>query len=224
MKIAGKQDKGFTIIELMIATSVFSIILLVALTGFLGIGRLFYKGMSVSTTQQAATDILTDITDGVQAAETISPRYDKASGVSYYCLGNIRYTYQIGHKVDSTLTNFSSEAGTGLVRDTLPGGSDCKPPCPEAPGICQVGETRWNQPTELLGDRMRLEVFSVQSIPSISPNYYNIKIVVFYGDDAELHYDDPTDRSTVTCTGSSRTQQFCAVAKYNTSIYKGSKT
>lgn len=150
-----KDSNGFTIIELLIASSVFSVVLLVALTGFLQIGRVFYKGISDSQTQNVARQIVTDISsslsntssdDGVSTIKT-------SGGYSYMCIGIVRYTWGRYVSSDTALNNkptfydqrqplatYNGQAiqnmdpnlpnpSLGLIRDTVPGEGACPVPC-----------------------------------------------------------------------------------------------
>ena len=60
------KNSGFTIIELMIATSVFAVVLVVAASGILAIGMLYYKGVTSSRTQEAARSISNTIANTIQ--------------------------------------------------------------------------------------------------------------------------------------------------------------
>src|SRR3990172_9120101 len=57
---------GFTIVELMIATTIFSVILLIVTFGMLQIGRTYYKGITLTKTQNAARSIIDTISQDIQ--------------------------------------------------------------------------------------------------------------------------------------------------------------
>src|SRR5438105_2859585 len=106
MKILKKSPKadsassssGFTIVELLIATTVFSIVLIVFLATFLRISELFYKGVSLSNTQETARTVLQDITDDLQfsdqppvfpcdpAKTPTCPKNAAAANADYFCI------------------------------------------------------------------------------------------------------------------------------------------
>jgi prepilin-type N-terminal cleavage/methylation domain-containing protein len=221
-------SKGFTIIELLIATSIFAVVLIVALGGFYGIGQLFYKGVTASQTQVIAQDILNDISGKVQLAASVSP-LQQGNGYNYFCAGGNRYTFIINQKVDLSATpDYSAGGNFGLVKDNLLGAGACAAPCTSS---CPGGSVPINDasnPTELLGDNMRIDQLDIEipydSSGLFNPNLYNIKMVVVYGDDSALDYtvtSPTTDYSTVFCTGSSNQQQFCSVDRLNTNVYRG---
>ena len=216
---------GFTIIELLIATAVFSIVLMTALAGFLQIGRLFYQGVSTTQTQTVVNQLFQDIVGNFQTAANISS-LQSTNGYTYYCIGNSRYTYNIGKKVilaDSpNHAALASGGNFGLLKDILPGATACAPPCNDlGGGACSAGTVPFKSPIELLGDNMRVESFNLQQNPNVGPNFYNVSVVIAYGDDDLLDYTNPKDHSTVFCKSGSFNQQFCAVSRLDSGVYRG---
>jgi prepilin-type N-terminal cleavage/methylation domain-containing protein len=217
----GATNKGFTIVELMIATVVFAVVLLVAQTSFVRIGRLFYRGVSISQTQEAADHIFQDINGNFQTASNISGSKNSPTGYDYYCIGNTRYTYRIDNQISTTATPDHTTGGNfGILKDILPGSSACATPCSDTGGAaCPSGAVKLNNPVELLGDQTRVEQFSVSQSTSTS-SLYNVAIVLAYGDTSSLTYSDPSDFSTVSCQADLQ-NNFCAVSRINTAVYKG---
>src|SRR3990167_1480215 len=112
-----QKNSGFTIIELIFATTIFSVILLVCLGAFIQIGRLFYKGVNIAHTQEAARSLLTDISDDLRLSKSYSGQKCTDATCSknskqYFCVGNHRYIYQRGKQYDGT-----NPTTNGLVRD-----------------------------------------------------------------------------------------------------------
>src|ERR1700685_4674914 len=136
LKTKQPGQKGFTIVELLLATSVFSLILLVALGSFLQIGRLFYKGVSLTSVQNVATQALNDMADNIQTASSVSA-LASSGGYNYFCIGNTRYTYtthlynslQVSNTANPSVSNqiyAPGKTGTyGLIKDS----SGCGVPC-----------------------------------------------------------------------------------------------
>lgn len=153
---AGRSNtEGFTIIELLIASSVFSVVLLVALTGFIQVGRIFYKGVSDSQTQNVARQIVTDISSSLSntSSDDAVSTLNTSGGYRYICIGTVRYTWakyvssntalnskptfydqgqaqasyngRNSQNMDPNLPNPS----IGLIRDTLPSQGTCPIPC-----------------------------------------------------------------------------------------------
>jgi len=221
MKRANGQ--GFTIVELLIATAVFTVVLLVAQTSFVRIGHLFYKGVSITQTQDVMDHLFQDISGNFQAAANVGGSQDSSSGgYDYYCIGGTRYTYRINHEItDTGSTDHSPSGNFGILKDTLPGSTGaCATPCADTgAGTCPSGTVKLNNPVELLGDKMRVEKFDINQSTTTS-NLYNISIVIAYGNDDTLTYSNPSDYSTVSCQGDVQ-NNFCAVSRINTAVYKG---
>lgn len=225
--IKTSEQKGFTIVELSIATVAFSIILLIAMAGFFGIGRLFYKGVSVSQTQETANQIFQDVNGNFQTAASVSPK-QTIGGYTYYCVGNSRYTFNIDNKVslaaspDHTAPPPIGGGNFGILKDVLPGsGGACATPCNDISGTCPASSVKFNNPIELLGEKIRVEKFDITVIAD-KPNLYNVSLIIAYGDTNVLKWTDTANPATVYCSGGGTTgQQFCAVSILNTGIYRG---
>jgi prepilin-type N-terminal cleavage/methylation domain-containing protein len=219
-KLKTNNKSGFTIVELLIATSVFAIVLIVAQAMFVQIGHLFYRGVSITNTQAAADHIFQDINGNFQNAQTFQVgNYSASGGYDYYCIGNTRYTYHIDNMIDTDAAPVHTAGGNfGILKDTLKGtGNACATPCQESDPC--VGGAALSNPVELLGDHMRVEKFLI-SQPVKTSNLFNVSIIIAYGDTNSLTYKDPADLSTVLCKGEEH-NNFCAVSSINTAIYKG---
>ena len=217
-------QKGFTIIELLIATSVFSLVLLVALGSFLQIGRLFYKGVSLTSVQNVATQTLNDMAGNLQVATDYTGQ-QTSGGYYYFCIDGTRYTYtthtynsqQVSSVANSSASPFSYSPGSndfGLLKDS-PGG--CSAPCGISCGPTGFDKTK---PVEMLGDQMRLVNIT---ITTSATNLYNIKLVVAYGADSVLSFSTGPPPSA-SCLGNSANQAFCSVVSTSTAVVKGSQT
>ncbi len=127
------HNKGFTIVELMIATTVFSIILMVFVTAIIQVGRIYYKATIQSHTQERARAISEQVAKDLQFGKVST--FSTASG--YTCVGGHVYVYNLGNQV-------GVDPGVGMgVRST---------------GACSASTVDL---TELLGDHMQLTKFNV---------------------------------------------------------------
>ncbi len=84
---------GFTIIELMISTAVFSLVLAIISASFTKVGQLFYKGVITSKTQETARGLLDDLARNIQFNSGIP------TGVNPLCIGGNHYSFNLGAKV-----------------------------------------------------------------------------------------------------------------------------
>jgi len=99
------EQNGFTIIELMIATSVLAVLLLVSSVVMIEIGNLFEKGINVTNLQNDSRNIISDISSSIEFSGTqmSSNSYPysysgSTNKVIVYseCFGNDRYSYVLG--------------------------------------------------------------------------------------------------------------------------------
>lgn len=219
MKLMNNKN-GFTVIELTIATAIFATVLLVGLTAFLGVGKVFYKSVSLTQTQAVAEQIVAQVSADIQFAPTVVTNYPAGTGLpagndlsQFVCLGNTRYTFNLFRKVD--LGNHDEQQNFGILRDILPGSSGCNKPFGE-------GSTPLNKPTELLGNKMRLSQLNLSPAKDAGGgdvnNLWDVNVIVAYGDDEVL--TEPGAES-VSCDANLSSTQFCSVAKQNTTVSKG---
>jgi|SRR5579884_1829837 len=96
MSIIKLNNKGFTIIELLVATSVLSVILLLVTVMLINIGNLYYKDVNQAHVQDSVRSISDEITSQLE----LSPNKPQTgsqliSGVTInvYCIGPTRYSY-----------------------------------------------------------------------------------------------------------------------------------
>jgi prepilin-type N-terminal cleavage/methylation domain-containing protein len=213
-----QESSGFTIIELMIATIVFSMVLVVLLASFMQIGRMFYKGVSLSNTNEATRtlveDLVTDVRFFAQTPISCDPTSNCIGVKKYFCVGNNRYTYILGTKTqDSDITNPAVNTFTaGMVRDTIEG---CPPPT-------VIGIN--TNPKQLLGLSMQL---NAMDFVSNSNGVYIHAHVLFYGvDDQNFVSKDPSKNTPALaltapdayCEGSLFSTQLCAASDIQTIV------
>jgi prepilin-type N-terminal cleavage/methylation domain-containing protein len=204
------RQAGFTIIELLVASSVFSVILLLSATAMIQIGKTYYKGITEARTQETARDILSGISQAVQFSggdiATITPN----SNTKGFCIGSTRYSYIPGKLYAKTPT------GHAFVMD-----SDCS--SKKAQDLDSGGLAA--NSTELLGVNMRLDNNPVVSAIAATPGLYSVNVTVLYGDDDLIQNGDGSTpyNSTNTphnCLPTTKGGQFCAMSELDTVVKK----
>lgn len=160
--IKKNTQKGFTIIELMIATSVFAVVLAIAASGVVTIGRLYYKGLTSSKAQETSRSVTETIARTIQFSGDSLATGGSFPNAQSFCFGQDRYTYIINSQVTDSTT-------IGLRHDIRPDLNDCSPIESDNPAG-----------TELLPNHLRLLDFRISSV---SPDSFRIAIKVIYGDD-----------------------------------------
>jgi prepilin-type N-terminal cleavage/methylation domain-containing protein len=202
----GNASKGFTIIELLMATAVFGAILLVITTAILQISRVYYKGITQAKTQNATRNISDIIGQGIQfsGGQVTLTNTSPTAGSSYaFCINNQQYSYTLGYQLSDSPT--SSQTYHGLVvRDTA---------CTSATPAQNVRSSTVDG-RELLDPNMRLSNLVVQQVTT---GVYKVTVKVVYGDDDLVKNNRGTN---ATCQNFRSGTQFCAVAELTTIVTK----
>lgn len=212
MRVLDNNQKGFTIVELMIATVVFSMVLLICSLAILHIGRVYYRGTIINRTQDVARKITDDISNAIQFGDNDDFRTGTSTvgaGARAYCIGRNRYSYNTDRmRGDGGDPN---ELNHILWRDVQHVGADCNPvnltlnePSPST-GNISFG-------MELLGDNMRLPEFIVAKDPAT--DLWTVSVTVSYGEPGDFQ-DPPIYKA---CKGPDAGGQFCAVSSYTIKV------
>ncbi len=199
---------GFTIVELLIATAIFSTVLVIVISGFLQIGRLFYKGITVNNTQQVSRQILDSATNDVRFNNSVNRTFfdpdDQSQG--FYCIGNARYTFNLHYIVTPTDNWQNGAKNFGLLRDTLYGATACSDPTDPL--------TPFNNPQELLSPNMQLNEFNVT--PVGGGQVYIIVVDVVSGNINAVNVDAETKEAS--CQSTLKNSEFCSQSRLSTQI------
>lgn len=209
-KTAKQNSSGFTIIELIFASLIFSLVMTVILVTAFQIGRIYYKGVSISNTNEAARTIVDDISNDVRFAQLADASH---MGDGYFCIGLHRYTFALFKKV--TNEDIAANRDTGVRQDKISLG------CP-SPDSVPVTDAK-----QLLGPDMQLN--DLQFVPSNGAVTIHVHII-FYGADDKvftstshpadtdadhaLALKDPDAR----CSSNLLSSQFCAAVDLQTKV------
>lgn len=207
------HNGGFTIIELLIATSVFSVILLVLTAGIIQIGRVYYKGITSAQTQATARSIIDAVSQDIQfSGGAVAPNIISGA-YSAQCVGSRVYQFQPGVIYSGT--------GQGVTAGTLTTGG-----CTS--GLTLIAAT--NDTSQMLGVRMRVANFSIVSLPTAG--LYKVTVRVVSGEDDLLcspaGLNNCSNATMLTATEKNNTDlqckniragsQYCAVSELSTVV------
>jgi hypothetical protein len=176
------NNKAFTVIELLIAISVFTSLLLVIVFAFMYTEDTFVKSYISSNTdtimrnlgQNISQTIALSPENGVVVLNPISASFNGTTRTIYgYCIGNLRYSYLLNTELTDPFNDvLTQDYFTGCNSSTspldlsnIPNGTNYK---------------------ELLSANMRLGDFSIYNISSIDPGVYKLDIVIGYGSNGNL--------------------------------------
>lgn len=202
-RLTHHRSSGFTIVELMIALSVLSTLLLLASLTLIAIGRLYSKNVNEISAQNTARNLVNDIASQIQLAGNVpafsyggvaptdptgvtgaAPQNtDRESSVRALCIGNRRYTYVLNYVQSATSDPGGQAYQHVLWRDTLQSAGTCPtqlvhldtsyPSQGDSATIDKSG-------SDLLPAHMRLTDLSINLNPS--SNTWTIRVTVAYGD------------------------------------------
>jgi prepilin-type N-terminal cleavage/methylation domain-containing protein len=205
-------QSGFTILELMIATMVFSVILLVVAAGILSFTKQYIKGITSSNTQTVARAVMADVVQNIQFSSG-TVRHNALLNPEQYCVGNVAYYVVKGQKVTVTQHGLVQEVGscsaTGITLGPL--------------------GTLSSTQHEMLSQNMRIAEFSIDQ-PNSSSTSATVTVTVVSGD-----YDMFTDKNGTVLTSeaaapsasfdwgsvhcrSGAGSQFCGVSRLTTFV------
>jgi type II secretory pathway pseudopilin PulG len=211
------SSSGFTIVELLIATLVFSVVLVLITFGVIRFNQAYYKGVTQSDTQNVARAVMDNIAQSIQfSGDTVtSPIGTVGSGKSVgFCVGDQRYSYLLGWQlVDGSASVSKHQTNHALSVDS--------------PGNCsgmnaQNMQSAGVNGTELLSPHMRVAKLSVTSVAG-SNDLYKVDVRVVYGDDDLLESPSgikPAATAPDAQCGVQSGSQFCAVSELSTVVQK----
>ncbi|HSX47617.1 MAG TPA: prepilin-type N-terminal cleavage/methylation domain-containing protein, partial [Patescibacteria group bacterium] len=179
-----KNNNGFTIIELLIATATLSVILILATIIITSIGSLFTQGINQSRVQDSVRSTVDEIAQNLQFTQGFSTDDGSDPKEGAYCIGNTRYTYE---KVDGQMGDPLYKYQHVLWRDKINNIGSCSPvklkfPSPTFGGV------------DLAPARSRLTVFNISGN---SPYVINVGIAIG-SDDLLCDSNTPNDCSSIT--------------------------
>jgi prepilin-type N-terminal cleavage/methylation domain-containing protein len=207
-----KSSAGFTILELMIATIIFSLILLVAAAGILRFSNDYYKGLTSTNTQAVARTVMSDVVQTIQFSQSVTPLPTGASKPTGFCIDDSLYSFKIGQEVSPSLQQDALVKRTGNCTSATP-----------SVGTPRTLNTAIER--ELLSEHMRLGQFSIEPVGA-STKAYKVDLTVVYGNADDLFVNDAGDQppyandadwATVKCRINSGLR-FCAVSHLTTIV------
>jgi prepilin-type N-terminal cleavage/methylation domain-containing protein len=224
-----KHNSGFTVMELMIATAVFSVLLLISLVGFLQIGQLFYKGVNITRTSDVSKQVISSVKNDIsfypgtaaitiQGPSQVSPSGGPTINRYWFCAGQNRYSFILYRPLDSAAQatemtlDVSGWYRFALLKDRI---TVTPPACPNPFNTSGSAPINPGSVTELLGDKMRLARFT---LTPIGTSLYTLNVRIAYGIDEVLN--NPTNEN-VSCKSGSNNSRYCFVTQVRTTARRG---
>ena len=213
---------GFTVIELMMATLVFSVVLLVVTTGIMQFSRVYYKGVTETNLQTTTRTITDTIAQSIQFnGGAVTSTTGTGAGTSYaFCIGDQQYSYILGTQLSDNGSLSANQSHHVLVVKDSAG---CTTTAQDLKGASVTGR-------ELMLPNARLVRLSISNVPTT--NIYKISLRVVYGDDdllcspsvggdcASSTVSTNLGNSDLRCKDATAGTQFCAVSDITTTVVK----
>lgn len=220
-KVRANSDDGFTIVELMIALSILSTILVIGTVITIQVGGMYTKGVNSANLQNANRNVASDISATLQLSGTVpfpctattltcyadhaSQSIDGTTSEVYsYCVDGTRYTYVLNRQLGTDSSN-SVNTPHILWHDKIKTGN------------CAVLDLSAASPTdansdgdgyEMMPENSRLNKFKIVENPA-NTGLYSIEIWSAHGD-SDLVNTDANGHAN--CVGTKGTQ-YCAVSE-----------
>lgn len=161
-----QESKGFTIVELMIATMVFATVLLVITSGIIQFTRSYYRGATVAKTQDTARSIIDSVSQSIQFGSALPSDMYASGSPQYFCAGGYQFIFNKGTKYDSVQSPTYTNPGLYLVQSM----NGCNAPSNPLP----IGGR------QLLNSNMRVTQLTQTFLGN---GLYSVSVTVAYGDD-----------------------------------------
>ena len=234
MNHAKKTTQGFTLIELMLAMTFISVLLLAIAMTIIQIGVIYNKGMTYKEVNQASRDISDDIRRTISAGSSIdlASDYVTTSAGGRLCTGTSSYVWNnasaLQQGTDSNVVSYASKPdGVRLVK--VPDAA--KQYCEKNGAALVLTQIRAIDTTlskELLkpGDRdLQVNQFSVQtdsrvSDPLTGQQLYTISFVIGTGRVSAMN---ATQTACLPPGDSSADPEYCTVQQFSLVIRAGNR-
>ena len=223
-EVAKDNQKGFTLVELLLAMSVFSFVLIMASATFIQINRLYVKSNIVAQTQAQTRAVMEDVVRTIRLADSRVVVHKASPNNRSYCIGNTTYTYSLdGAFGDGSVSFVKAERSTGSYEFSQAGElySAAIKCGNEALGVFGAASFGSGNVTQLLDDGFVVREFDIYPLVDENdfPIAYQVSITISHGDDDSFEEGAPDGAST-TCSGDAASSTFCAVSRLQTTVYR----
>lgn len=192
--------KGFTIVELLLATTFFSVILTLVTAGFVQINRTYTKGTIVRDVQSSGRALFEDVTRTLRDSRVADVNFGTTG--RRLCVNGVRFAWNQYDTATSTRTNETFDGGGApfeFARSESSAGCDTPMPITS---------------TSPLGKGVIVQYFAVQPVKPGQHKLLEITLVVSAGNNDIKA--GTWGKDAVCDTG--RSEQYCGVARFSTII------
>lgn len=199
------NQKGFTLIELMIALAFVAFILIFAVTTIIQVMQTYNKGLSVKQINQAARTTLEDMSRYLHNADPGAVNVNALSS-NRVCFGGISYVWNLYNTSSSSANKYNDGTPLTFTRVSDSSGSMCSNAGGSYPDVPKA------QATDILQSNVWVMALSVTK-PTVANPLTDISIKLAVANDPAL--------SGGNCTVGGVQGQFCATAVFSTTVLTG---
>lgn len=205
-----RRNAGFTILEVLIATMVFTLVLMICVQVVTRIGQLYFKGVTSAQIQDLTRKLSEEFTGQIQFGSSI-PFPDSITGGDpsdplIFCVGDNRYRAVFNR----SLGDIGVDAVLKRVAYT---------------GICNTADEEFEGATELAIKNMRILKLSI--VRSLSDPYiWSLDIRLALGESDMFEYavegstDTPEVYESAICDSGISGSQFCSTSELSSTILR----
>lgn len=211
-------DRGFTLVEAMLATAIFSLSIVIAITAFVQVNRIYHRGITTSRVQEDARSLIDELSRTIQFADggsfVFNPdpdpndlpagSYDPA-GAGAFCIGSSQFTFNIDVESGTNRNVLGLPVAPFAPAVPIVYKSDRKPGCTPAP------DTHAGDGYDLVRKGFVLKDLQVTEI---SLGVYRVEFTIAANQSGVL----TGSGSAATCQPGGAGTQFCAVTTLSTIV------
>lgn len=162
--IRRRDQRGFTLVELMVATTVFTVIMATVAAMLVQYSNSQRKAVNETAVQNVARDVIDRVSQSLQFEGRSVTALSSTDNTIGYCIGTTRYSVALGRQVTTSTTHAAMVDRTGI---------GCG-------GSAQLVRTATSglMGTELVGNQMRMASFDITSAQT---GLYSVTLRVVFG-------------------------------------------
>lgn len=203
---AKQHQKGFTLIELMIALAFVAFILIFATTAVIQVMQTYNKGLAIKQINQAGRSTLEDMTRFLRTADPGAVNVSALASNRRACFGGVSYVWNLYNTPSGGANKYNDGSSLTLVRVNDAANAMCTPSAGVYPSVPKA------QATDVLSSNVWVMAIGV-SAPSVDAPLVDVSINLAVANDPAI--------SAGQCAQGGRVGQFCATTSFSTTVMTG---